>query len=532
MIFVRAVAARNIKNVAVSKMVSNKFRTFNVVISFLLILMSAIFLVLSFPRTNYWFLSWISFVPVFFLLDNKTYRQSFLISFLFGTVFFISTLYWFVHVTFIGMLLLSLYLSVFFGFFGIFYKLFSKETIFKKMILLPCCWVLLEYVRSNFLSGFGWVLLGHSQYKNLIVIQIADILGVYGVSFLILMVNVFIKELISSIVSGFRNKIEIFLNAIKLLLILCLVFIYGTMKIEQYSQPQNNFAKSRIAVIQPNIDQLLKWDETQWPLIFEKFKYLSRKAASLKPDLIVWPETSFPGIVGEDEFYFENLLSFIKETKVPFLIGSVYKQADDKYFNSAFFISGEGKVEDRYDKLHLVPFGEFIPLRKFFPVLADIVPIADFTAGKDYKIFHLDKNKNVNFSVLICFEDTLSYLARKFSNLNTGFFINLTNDAWFGDTIAPYLHLQSSIFRTIENRKALLRAANTGVSCSVNEAGEILNCVKHNDKRTYVDGFIISEVSSSVGRTLYNQFFYFVFIFVCLVLVVYRTIRIIIKSKV
>jgi apolipoprotein N-acyltransferase len=175
------------------------------------------------------------------------------------------------------------------------------------------------------------------------------------------------------------------------------------------------------------------------------------------------------------------------------------------FYNSALLITpGEGSIR-QYDKLHLVPFGEFIPLRNTFTFLETIVPIGDFSAGKDYTVF---KVKDAKFSVLICFEDMFPDISRGFVNAGAGFLVNMTNDAWFKDTSSPFQHLQGSVFRAVENRRFVVRAANTGVSAFIDSSGRVYAQLSDkNAKLTFISGFQAAEVYSiSNSLTAYTRF--------------------------
>ena len=206
---------------------------------------------------------------------------------------------------------------------------------------------------------------------------------------------------------------------------------------------------------------------------------------------------------------FNNVLSLANEIKIPLLVGTIATE-DWKVYNSATLISKEGKIIKRYDKLHLVPFGEYIPLPNIFSFVEDIAPapIGEFAFGKDYTIFSLDENTQITFSVLICFEDVFAYLSRNFVRKGARFLVNITNDAWFKKTVEPYQHLQSSVFRAIENRVWVLRAANTGISCFIDPTGNVISSVQ--DKTTkediFVSGYKTQDVTLENKPSFYLKF--------------------------
>lgn len=457
------------------------------------------------------FLAWVALVPLMLALDGLGKGQAFRAAYLCGIVFFTGTLYWFVYVTWLGTVLLMLYLSLFFGLFGLAYVFLSRRTAGWKLLLLPAAWVVLEFIRDRFLTGFGWVSLGHSQFRNLPFIQIADTTGFLGVSFLVMMVNVAARETAARFLEFQRGE-----TAARAVLRACLVTrgplgavilvllgagLYGFFRL---GTPVGE-ERVKVAVIQGNIPQEMKWRPLAWPRIMEKQKALTAEAARQQPDLVIWPESSFPGFIWETPQRFEALKTFVKELGTPLLVGAVTRPETD-YFNSALLISRDGTEKARYDKLHLVPFGEYIPLRRFLPFLEQIVPIADFTAGEKPTIFTM-KPKGASYAALICFEDTAAPVARRLVREGAQVLVNMTNDAWFQDTKAPFLHLQAAVFRCVENRRPLVRAANTGVSAFVDAFGRVEHVLKDgNGRATYVEGYAAADVAPSRAATFYTRF--------------------------
>lgn len=462
-------------------------------------LISALLLICAFPQCDFWPLSWIGLVPLFIALDNKKPFKAFLTAYAAGIVFFAGTLFWFIHVTLAGVIVIVLYLACYFGAFGIGYVFLNQRSLWQKLFFIPSFWVCLEYLRGHLLSGFGWVSLGHSQYQVLPLIQIADLTSFYGISFLVVMGNVILKEWF---VKG-RGALPPKAIFAPTLFVICLIFSvlgYGYYQL----QKKPSGASIKITIIQANIAQELKWNPGAAPEIIKKYLTLTEEASLGHPDLIVWPETAFPGFIWESPELFENLKELTARVKIPLLLG-VIRQIGEDYYNSALLISAEGVVVEEYDKMHLVPFGEYIPLRNIFPFLTNIAPIGDFTAGKVYTLFKLPAPSN--FSTLICFEDTVPELARESVRRGSNLLINLTNDAWFQDTKAPFMHMQAALFRAVENRTALIRATNTGVSCFIDPWGRVGPCVQNaRGKRACVQGIATENVVINSQKTFYTKF--------------------------
>lgn len=481
-----------------------------------LCLLSAVFLIFSFPKFNIESLAWFGFVPLFFVLNNKSRGSAFLLSYLTGLIFWTGIIYWLVYVTLPGTIILILYLALYFAIFGlIFSHAICHRPAIVQLFFIPSIWVLLEYVRSHLFTGFPWALLGYAQYLNLPIIQIADITGVWGVSFLVMIVNVSIYQVMILGLKARERKQNYLLCAFCLFASLS----YGFYKIHSLALIPGK-STLRVSVIQGNIPQELKWIPEAAPYIQHRYARLTESASASSPGLIIWPEASFPAIWGQDERLETEIANLAKKLKTPLLIGTVLRE-DEKYFNSALLIDEAAKSTGRYDKLHLVPFGEYVPLKKTFPFLETIVPIGEISRGAKYTIFKM-KNR---FAVLICFEDLFGELSRRFAKSGAQFLVNITNDAWYKYTSAAYQHLQASVFRAVENRLFLARAANTGISAFIGPTGKILSLVQDAAGRDiFVEGIATEGLAiSDRPFTIYTRYGD-VFILLLFIFIVYYSI--------
>jgi apolipoprotein N-acyltransferase len=460
-----------------------------------LTILSALLLSLSFASFNLWPLAWCAFVPLFIALENKSLRFCLLAGFFCGLIFWSLCLWWLIHVTLLGQIVLIFYLAVYFSLFsGVIYfaRFLSPKN---RLFFLPVSWVLLEYLRSYLFTGLPWALAGFSQYKILPVIQIADITGAWGVSFLIVLGN-------AALYLFLRKP-----KGTKILLVPSLILLlslgYGFIKLSYKPQGGNAQDRFKISVIQGNISQDLKWDKRQVDFIQDRYEELTLAAAADKPELIIWPEAAVPGLWGRDDAQFARVFSLAAKLRTNLLAGAV-SYDHENYFNSALLINPAGPAQEIYHKLHRVPFGEYIPLKNIFPFLETIAPIGDIQPGKKYTIFR----QPADFGVLICFEDLFPELSREFVKKGARFLVNITNDAWYKESSAPYQHFAASVFRAVENRVYLARAANTGISGFIDPAGRVLGLVKDGaGKEIFVQGSLCREIClAGPQRTIYNRF--------------------------
>jgi len=468
---------------------------------------SALLLILSFSSSKWcWVFAWVSFVPLFFALENKGAKRAFGLAYFTGILFWSGTIYWLANVTIFGQILLILYLALYFGLFGL---LMTRPFAKCSLLFIPALWVFLEYARSHLLTGFPWALLGYSQYTNLAIIQIADIAGVWIVSFLVMFVNVAIKEAWSR-----RQRRYLFFACI----FLALSLAYGSLRLPKIESPET----LRISVVQGNIPQELKWEERAREFVISRYFKLTGEARKDAPDLIIWPEAALPVVLEEQPLYYERLSRYTKRIGRPLIFGAVTSR-NGSYYNSALLLSREGRLLRSYDKFHLVPFGEFIPFRKTFPFLDTIAPIGDITRGRDYTLFNIQHQGlriKHQFGVLICFEDVFPELAREFVNKGADFLVNITNDAWFGKTTEAYQHLAASVFRAVENRVCLVRSANTGISGFIDPQGRVVPLADAQGNLIFTPGYKTENIFLPAHASFYGYYGDFL-IPVCLLLLMY-----------
>lgn len=451
-------------------------------------LISGSLLVLCFPTIDLFLIAWAALVPFLLSLYGKSPKQAFKAGMALGVPYFFGTLYWIYHsinyyggIPFIGSIaivfLLCLYLSLYTGIFAFLFSIAIKKTKLPALLIAPVFWVVLEFLRSYVFTGFPWSSIGYTQYKFLSVIQIADITGIYGVSFLVVAVNGALADIF--LIKRRTKDMPLFplsqtaIGFSILLLFIISTVIYGQIRLGE-ERPGKRF---RASIIQGNIEQDKKWEPSYQNEVIRVYEELSLKAASSSPSLIVWPETAVPFFFNADKAYTQELIDFQSRLNTYLLFGSVLLKgkSDERTVlsNSAVLLGEAGRVSYIYDKIHLVPFGEYVPLQKLlFFIDKLVVGIGDYTRGDNYL---RAKTPFGDFSTVICYEIIFPGLVRKFFSNGGDFMANITNDAWFGKTTGPYQHFSMAVFRAVENRKPLLRAANTGVSGFIDSSGRILS---------------------------------------------------------
>jgi apolipoprotein N-acyltransferase len=442
-------------------------------------LLSGFLVFLSFPKYGLGFVSWVAFIPLFIALRNTvTFRQGLLYGFIAGITAHVGMIYWIAYVVvnyghlplWLGvalMFLLAAYLSLFVAVFAgglVFFR--EKVPLY---IVAPVLWVCLEYLKSHILTGFPWANLGYSQHLNLVLIQIADVGGVFLLSFMIILLNVAFYQVISK-----RNK-QAYVLALCVLVIWAGVYAYGVIRVKQIDQAMMQAPSMEVSLIQGNIDQSVKWNPRFQEQTLNYYEELSMQAPPSMRGLIVWPETAVPFLYQDSGEFQNRVRELAIETNSWLLFGSMsYAPHDEStdYYNSAYLLTPEGEISGKYDKVHLVPYGEYVPLRNIFPFVSALTAgIGDFAGGKGYEVLEMGERK---IGVLICYEAILPQAVRHYKMSGADLLVNITNDAWFGMTSAPYQHLSMTIFRSVESRLYLVRAANTGISAIVDPMGRLI----------------------------------------------------------
>ena len=483
----------------------------------LLSLISGLLIFLSFPKANIGLLAWIALIPLLLAIENADLSGAFLTGLVTGLVYNTGLIYWVVFVVvhygylpfYTGvsvMLLLAAYLSLYPALFCVGVVYFRRMG-FSAVIIAPLLWTSLEYLKAHLFTGFPWENLAYSQHDYLSMIQVADITGIYGITFLIVLLNCIVYDCISVLLFSSGGKKKQLMTEIGIgLALLLLVTGYGIYRIDNLKDATKQLDSVDVLLVQGNIDQSIKWSPEFKTETLNIYRDITTHESKRGVSLTVWPETAVP-------FFFQNyddrsrsIIDTARETKSWLLFGSPgYEREVGKfsYYNSAYLISPEGVTSGRYDKVHLVPFGEYVPLQDILFFVDKLVEGAgNFTPGRQIAPLSMSDRK---LGVLICYEGIFPEISREYRLKGAELLVNITNDAWYGDTSAPYQHLTMAAFRAVENRIYLIRAANTGISAIVDPTGRI---VSRTDlfKRTSLSG-TVSFTSHDTFYTRYGDLF-------------------------
>jgi apolipoprotein N-acyltransferase len=504
------------------------------VLPWLLAVLSGVLLGLCYPPWGWGDLVWVALSPLVWAVwfgrsaGGGGWRAAGL-GYACGVVFFAMSAFWLTTLTWPGYGLLVVYFGVYFAVWAIFAHLLggiqrpdgAAEWLSSLHNLRVCglgaaAWVALEWLRGVIFPAFGWNGLGIAQHANIALIQIADLTGVGGVSFLVAMTNLMLaatlKRLLLELGRGARRPHYDFALTIALI---ALAWTYG---VRQIFRPEPASDPLPFAAVQGNIPQNVRNDPQFELEVLEIYKTQTLAAIAMQPDLILWPEASTPSPLLGNQLTWDLVRGLADQHAGDFLLGTVHWGREGDY-NSIALLTSHGKEAQLYHKMHLVPFGEYVPLREEFPLIAHLVGKlvpSDFDPGKEFTLLELEA-KPVKLGPLICFEDTLGDLARRFALLGAQAFVVVTNDGWFLESAGSLQHLHNAVFRCIENKIPMIRSANTGVTCAIDRLGVVRETLRDPSGSTFLRGILFSKISvpKNPTPTFYARYGE-VFSFVCI----------------
>lgn len=487
---------------------------------FALALLSGALLALSFPKFGHPAFAWIALAPLLVALAHRqqSSRRAFSLGLTTGVAYFCGTLYWLVDTmtTFGGLNtalaafaagVLIAYLSLYPALFGLIQARLVRALGKRALLLSPAVWVATEMGRTYVLDGFPWELLGYSQTTVLPIAQVASVVGVYGLSALVALVSA--AAAYAAVERSPRRWRVVAIVAV----ILFATAAWGTVRMARGTLRAAG-VPVRVAVLQGNIAQDQKWDPAMRGPIMQRYIDMTREAIGRNAQFILWPESATPLPYERDLAGGESIRRLAREARVTLLVGSDQiepvkpvqpgQPASERFYNSAYLIQPDGTTAAIYRKIHLVPFGEYVPFSRVLYFVGPLVEaVSAFTPGTDALLLPV---RGHMASTAICYEVIYSSLMRSFVTNGSELLTTITNDAWYGWSSAAYQHWQQASLRSIEQGRYLARAANTGISGFVDPYGRVIqhsnmfqSAVMVEDLRFITERTIYSYIGDAVG---------------------------------
>ena len=466
---------------------------------------SGALLALCFPSFGHPAVAWIALVPLLVALDGQASPlRGFSLGLLTGAVHFAVTVSWIPHVmieyggltvptSWAAYVLLIAYLALFPAAFGVAVVVLHRRFGPRALFYAPMLWVTSELGRIYLFTGFPWELLGYSQTPMLPIAQVASLFGVLGLSALVVLGN---AALAYGVLGGDRRRWRPLAGAA--LVVLGSVG-FGTWRLQDDGLNDAG-APLRVAAVQGNVAQREKWNPAFRDSILGNYLALTRTAVEDGAQLIVWPEAATPFAFNRDPVGAAPIRRLARDAGVHLLIGTTHVTLDDepRYYNAAVMVDDAGEMAGVYRKHHLVPFGEYVPLRRALFFVSPLVEtVGDFSAGPGPEVLSMDGHP---VGTAICYEIIYPGLVRGFVTQGSRLLTTVTNDAWYGRTSAPYQHFQQASMRAIEQGRFLVRAANTGISGAVDPYGRVLASTP-----LFESHVITVDVRLLDHRTLYSR---------------------------
>ena len=476
-------------------------------------IISAILLGLSQHCSSLGFVVWFCLVPFIYILhDITSYKGIVKITFIWGVVYNLITMFWLSSnvgtdrfSAIISMIATILYLSTNTILFGIIW--YRLKTYFNKysIILLVLTWTSIEFIKSYGLLAFPWISIANTQTNYFYLIQIVEYTGIYGVTFWILSINGYLCFLLNN--NRSYKKLLIGIS------IFCFPFILGYLSLFNYKKSDDKY---KVSLIQPNIKLSDSRDFSKRYLLLDSLLEKTRECINNGSKLVIWPEAALPFHSLQNKNTLEYINSkLLNNSDISILSGDITFEGE-KTYNSVVLFNKDG-VYNIYKKQLPVPLAEQVPLSDIFPKLKKInIGVANYSSGTEDIIFEVNNRK---FSSLICYESTFPGINRRHVKKGAEFITFLVNDAWYTTWPEPEQHAKQSIFRAIENRKSVIRCANTGISLVINPLGEITNRLNLNE-----EGIITTNINKNDYSTFYTKFGN-VFSYILLIILVFLIIR-------
>jgi apolipoprotein N-acyltransferase len=473
-----------------------------------LVIASALLTVLSFPNFNLWFLAWISLTPLLFVVVREKPARGFVAGWLWGTIFFYGSCWWltypmthYAHIRagLAGLLLLApvTFVGLFFGLASLFIGLLVRRFGTTAVLLAPFVWVSLDWLRYV-VSGQLWNSLGYSQAFQPILIETARWGGIYLVTAAIVAFNAALT------LAATTRKLRSVL--ISIAIIIAISGLITLAALEVIGEPEGSTTDAAVIAVQPNVPMDLAGDPAQMDWLVERHFSLSRRGLQLglvadrispqTPHLVIWPESPMNFSYSRDPHLRKIVGDFARTEETAILLNSLEPAKDGGDQNSAILVNEKGEMSARYDKIRLMPFGEYVPLPHWLPGASSVRGlVGEFEPGSSYTLMPLGA---LRAGVFICIEAAHPSLARSFTNAGADVLINISNDGYLGPTAVMRQHLSNAIFRAVENDRDVVRVTNSGITAYIRADGRVFDQTTgfHEDVRTWT-------ISKSEGRTTF-----------------------------
>ncbi len=488
---------------------------------YIVLIIFGLLLIFAFPSFNYYLIAWVGLIPLYFLAKNLRWHKAWLAGYVWGFAWSVASCFWLREIEPFIPFAISLILACYYAFWAMGVSIVRRylfipvniqldgfESVKKyykthnfyfieclSALFLASWWCVLEWLRTWLFTGFSWNLLAVTQWKEYPIIQIASYTGIYGISFIIVFFNIALGDAILRYYSILKNNYKKGLRPVSLylaILLLALSFLFGVRQINKYQKVEKGLKPFSAAVVEGNIPQCRLYNAQQANHALDVYIRYSNDILLFKPDILIWPESAVPqplrGGGALSEKYRKELGSLLKKYRVPILLGTTDfgfgKPGDTSIYNSALYISGNGSIIDKYNKIHIVPWGEYTPFENLFPfnyfypwIKMTFGMGRSITAGTKNTIF--DLTKDVRGAVLICYEDVFPEIARDHVLAGANLLILITNDAWYPTSDEPEQHLAQAVFRAVENGRIMVRVGNSAGTCVVQPTGAIVDSLFH-----------------------------------------------------
>ncbi|MEI6056691.1 MAG: apolipoprotein N-acyltransferase [Lentisphaerota bacterium] len=492
----------------------------------LILFISGLIFSFAFPSYNFSVLGWIGLIPLYLAIKDVKPNRAFFFGLVWGYGWAIASFFWLRKIEPFIPFGMALVLALFPALWAALVSLTRKNILlpnsvrllgytvskkylienrlhFKKIyavLIFTSFWCFLEWLRSWIFTGLPWNFVATTQWSHPLLIQIASFTGIYGVSFVVVFMNLSIAELLHSLINSHKYQTTFYKPAVlyAAIFILLLNGLFGYYSIKSYASSSASETNLKTLLIQGDIPQIRSYSAEQAMESLEIYSRYSEEMLPAKPDILIWPESAVPQpLLGNSYLSYEyrsRISNLIEKYQVPILLGTIYYDSrkesllseDFKAYNSAILINKSDQIDGIYSKMHLVPWGEYtpgenlFPLSYFYPWIKQKFSMGrSLSPGTENTIFRL--KDGIRASVLICFEDAFSYVARRHVINGANLLITITNDAWFPDSNEPSQHLAEAVFRSVENRRTMIRSGNNSGTCVISPLGIITDSIFSED---------------------------------------------------